>query len=183
VRARTRWQLEAPPDRMFIVKSRRKLRRADRFCARSRARRSLPMRIITTSTFLAALLATAACGPAAPAPSSPGNGRGSAEPAPAPAGLTADGKFLAEQREFVGPCAPAGSRGGCHTITLSPDGTYRNMLYDAAITGTYEIKDGAVHLSAATPEAPTPAPLTLSADLTKLSDGTTEFVFAPATGE
>jgi hypothetical protein len=36
---------------------------------------------------------------------------------------------------------------------------------------------------AGTLRQPTPAPLTLSADLTKLSDGTTEFVFAPATGE
>ena len=143
------------------------------------------MRIITTSTFFAALLASSACGPA-PAPASPGPGSGSGSatpPAPVTPGLTADGKHLATEREFVGPCAPAGSRGGCHSFTLSPDGSYRNMLYDAAITGTYEIKDGAVHLSAATPEAPTPDPLTLSADLTRLSDDTNEFVYTPATDE
>jgi len=55
--------------------------------------------------------------------------------------LTEDGLHFAEDRVYEGQCAPPGSRGGCHTITLHADGTVDNMLFDAMITGTYEIQD------------------------------------------
>lgn len=74
-----------------------------------------------------------------------------AGPAPTQTGATAltpDGKRFAVERVFEGKCAPPGSRGGCHTITLRPDGTFTNFLYDAAITGTYEIQGSEVVLTA-----------------------------------
>lgn len=57
---------------------------------------------------------------------------------------------------------PAGTRGGCHTITFYPDGTYRNFLFDAAVTGTYAIAGSAVTLTASDPAMT--QTLTLSAD-------------------
>ena len=61
---------------------------------------------------------------------------------------------------------PAGSRGGCHTITLRPDGSYRNFLFDAAMEGTYTIAGSAVTLVASDPAMT--QTLTLSADGTML---------------
>lgn len=101
--------------------------------------------------------------PTAPAPTAP------APTAPAPAGtggLTADGRHFAAERVYKGECAPAGSRGGCHTLTLRPDGSYRNWLFDAAIVGTYVIEGDAVVLTPRGPAAP--ERLALSPDRAKL---------------
>ncbi len=88
--------------------------------------------------------------------------------------LTADGKHFALARKYQGECMPAQSRGGCYWISLEPDGTFRNMLLDAAITGTYEIKGDQVLLTPSG-DAP-PSAMTLSADKLKLGD----FVYQPA---
>jgi hypothetical protein len=91
--------------------------------------------------------------------------------APPPSGgeLTADGKHFAVERTYKGECAPAGSRGGCHTITLRPDGTMRNFLFDAAILGTYEITGNVVALTGSDASMPVEK-LTLSADRTRLGE-------------
>ena len=60
---------------------------------------------------------------------------------------------------------PAGSRGGCHTVTLRPDGTFTNFLFDAAVQGTYTVEGSSVTLTGPDPE---PVVMTLSADRTKL---------------
>ena len=86
--------------------------------------------------------------------------------------LTADGKHVAITRLYKGECV--GGRGGCYSVTLEPDGTYRHMLLDAAVTGTYEIASGQVTL---TPNGDAlPQTMTLSADLTRLDD----MVYEPA---
>lgn len=91
--------------------------------------------------------------------------------------LAADGKHFAADRTYKGECMPAGSRGGCYAVTLAADGSFRNMLLDAAITGTYEISGDTVTLTPAG-EAP-PSTMTLSADRTKLDDYTYEPVLEP----
>ena len=83
--------------------------------------------------------------------------------------LTPDGKHFATERIYQGKCAPAGSRGGCHTLTLRPDGTFRNFLYDAAILGSYEIRGNEVTLTGRDASMPAEQ-LTLSADRTQLGD-------------
>ena len=90
-----------------------------------------------------------------------------APPPPPPAGdglLGPDGHHVANERVYEGDCMPAGTRGGCHTVTLRPDGTYRNFLFDAGMDGTYSI-DGAV-VSLKGPDQP--ITMRLSADGTKL---------------
>ena len=88
--------------------------------------------------------------------------------------LAADGKHFAADRTYKGECMPAGSRGGCYSITLDPDGHYRNWLLDAAISGTYEIAGAEVRF---TPEGDAPpSTMTLSADRTTLDD----YRFEPA---
>ncbi len=90
-----------------------------------------------------------------------------APPPPPSAGdglLGPDGHHVATERVYEGDCMPAGTRGGCHTVTLRPDGTYRNFLFDAGMDGTYSI-DGAV-VSLKGPDQP--ITMTLSADGTKL---------------
>lgn len=82
--------------------------------------------------------------------------------------LAADGKHFAVSRTYQGECMPAGSRGGCYSVTLDPDGSFRNWLLDAAIIGTYEIEGDLVKLTP-TGDAP-PSTMTLSADRTKLDD-------------
>jgi hypothetical protein len=90
------------------------------------------------------------------------------QPTPGDPMLTADGLHFAASRTYQGECAPAGSRGGCYSITLEPDGAYRQMLLDAAITGTYVITGSMVKF---TPSgAAPPSELALSADRTKLGD-------------
>lgn len=89
------------------------------------------------------------------------------------AALTADGKHFAISRTYRGECMPAGSRGGCYEVTLEADGSFRNMLLDAAIIGTYEINGDQVKLTPSG-EAP-PSTMTLSADRTKLDD----YVYQP----
>lgn len=86
-----------------------------------------------------------------------------AEPA---AYLSADGTHFAAERVYEGDCMPAGTRGGCHTITFRPDGSYRNFLFDAAMEGTYTIAGSTVNLAASDPAMN--QALTLSADGTKL---------------
>ena len=87
--------------------------------------------------------------------------------------LTADGQHFAAARTYLGECAPAGSRGGCYSVTFAPDGSYSHVLLDAAITGTYVIAGAQVHF---TPSGAAPAQtMTLSADRTKLDD----FVYQP----
>ena len=60
---------------------------------------------------------------------------------------------------------PAGSRGGCHTVTLRPDGTYTNFLFDAAMNGTYTVEGTVVSLAGPDRE---PIKMTLSEDGAKL---------------
>jgi hypothetical protein len=81
--------------------------------------------------------------------------------------LTADGRHFAAERVYEGECAPAGSRGGCHTITFRPDGTYRVILFDAALEGTYQIRGDLVVMSAP-PDMREELPL--SADRTRLGE-------------
>lgn len=101
-------------------------------------------------------------------------------PDPQPGGdplLTADGKHFAASRFYKGECMPAGSRGGCYSITLEPDGTYSHMLLDAAMRGTYVIEGDQVNLI---PDGDAQRQtLTLSADRTKLGDFTYEPAAAP----
>lgn len=142
------------------------------------------MRTITPSILLSILIAaplagcvatssTGGTGPSVADHRSDGSGAGET-PAGNP-GLSADGRFVATERLYKGDCAPAGTRGGCHTITLLPDGSYRNFLYDAVVTGSYEIKDGVVTLKAVA-DGVVDQTLPLSADLTMLG----EFVYQPA---
>jgi len=98
------------------------------------------------------LLVAAGCGSSAP-PTTP------------PSPPTAVSPHVAKERVYEGECMPAGSRGGCHTVTLRPDGTYRNFLFDAAMDGTYSIAGNVVSLNGPDRE---PITMTLSADGTKL---------------
>ncbi|MBA3820634.1 MAG: hypothetical protein H0X17_17210 [Deltaproteobacteria bacterium] len=82
--------------------------------------------------------------------------------------LTPDGRHVASERVYEGNCAPAGSRGGCHAITLRPDGTYRNFLYDAAIDGTYVISGTTVKLTGSDPSMT--EELALAADGSRLGE-------------
>lgn len=124
--------------------------------------------------FAAALsLSAAACivhtGKPRPAP-------GPTQPAGDPV-LSADGTHFAASRTYQGECAPAGSRGGCYSITLEADGSYRQVLLDAAITGTYAISGSTVSLTPG--GAAPPSTMTLSPDRTKLDD----YVYQPPTPE
>lgn len=84
--------------------------------------------------------------------------------------LTPDGRHFASSRTYQGECMPAQSRGGCYSFTFAPDGTYRQMLLDAAVTGTYEISGDTVSFK---PDGDMPpSTMTLSADRTKLDDYT-----------
>jgi len=127
------------------------------------------------SLALAACGATTASSPPPPPPSGPTTAAAPPAPPPAPSGdgmLTADGRHFAATRVYKGECAPAGSRGGCHTLTLNPDGSYRNWLFDAAILGTYQIEGDAVLLTPSGPAAP--ERLALSPDRTRLGELTLE---------
>lgn len=105
-----------------------------------------------------ALLTAAACGSSHPTPAPP--------PPPAEDALLGpDGHHVAKERVYEGDCMPAGTRGGCHTVTLRPGGTYRNFLFDAGMEGTYSIDGLVVSLKGPDPE---PITMTLSADGTKL---------------
>lgn len=140
-----------------------------------RARRSARLRRVKLHVVLAAVLSlsAAACivhtGKPRPAP-------GTTEPAGDPV-LTADGTHFAASRTYQGECAPAGSRGGCYSISLEPDGSYRQVLLDAAITGTYVVSGATVQLTPG--GAAPPSTMTLSADRTKLDD----YVYQPPTPE
>lgn len=82
--------------------------------------------------------------------------------------LTADGRWFASERLYQGACAPAGTRGGCYSITLRPDGSYRHMLLDAALAGTYVIAGDQVTLTPSSPAEP--QTMTLSSDRMRLGD-------------
>ncbi len=81
--------------------------------------------------------------------------------------FTADGKHFAAERVYEGNCAPAGSRGGCYTLTLRPDGTMGYFMLDAGMDGTYEIKDEVVIITAT---GGRPQPFPLSSDHSKAGD-------------
>lgn len=76
-----------------------------------------------------------------------------------PSLLSADGAHFADERVYEGDCAPAGSRGGCHTITFRPDGTQRNFLFDAAIDGHYTIHGATVSIVGPDPQMHDDLPL------------------------
>jgi hypothetical protein len=97
-----------------------------------------------------------------------------ATPASPPASdlLGPDGSHVSRERVYKGECSPPESRGGCHTVTLRPDGTYRNFLFDAAIDGTYRIEGRTVTLLGPDPGAT--EQLTLSEDGTTLGALTLE---------
>lgn len=105
-----------------------------------------------------------------------GGGGGSGTPVVDPA-LTADGHHFATARHYQGACAPAGSRGGCYALDFQPDGSYRQWLLDAAMTGSYDIAGDKLTLTPSNPAAP--ATMTLSADKTKLDD----YVYQPPTAQ
>ncbi|MEZ4366109.1 MAG: hypothetical protein R2939_07450 [Kofleriaceae bacterium] len=111
-----------------------------------------------------ACVVTSAPPPQGPPPPPAGT---TAPPPPTRPGLSADGRHLAVDRTFRGRCAPAGSRGGCYEITLRADGSYRNLLYDAAIEGSYEISGAIVTLAC---EGGEPQQLELAPDLSRLGD-------------
>ena len=124
--------------------------------------------------FLASSIALVAACPARSAAPAPGP---VVEPSPVQSDpdplITADGHFAAA-RTYQGECMPAGSRGGCYSITLEPDGQFRHMLLDAAVTGTYVIKGDNVDL---TPSGSTPpSTMVLSADRATLGD----YAYQPA---
>ena len=118
----------------------------------------------------AASLSLAACVVHTNPPPPPGD----RPPAPDPM-LTADGQHFAVSRTYQGECAPAGSRGGCYSVSLEPDGSYRHMLLDAPISGTYAIAGDKVNFTPA--GAAPPSTMTLSADRTRLDD----YVYQPPT--
>ncbi len=91
------------------------------------------------------LLGLAACG-SSTRTAAPGN---TTPPSPTETTdfLSPDGARVATVRVYEGDCMPAGSRGGCHSITLRPDGTARNFLFDAAVDGTYTIAGGNVTIT------------------------------------
>lgn len=103
----------------------------------------------------------------------PGGGGGGGDTPIVDPALTPDGAHFATARHYQGQCAPAGSRGGCYELDFQPDGSYRQWLLDAAITGTYAIARDTLTLTPSTPAAP--ATMTLSADKTKLDD----YVYVP----
>lgn len=124
---------------------------------------------LVSAALAAAALAAAGCPSRAVTPAPP-----PVVQQPTDSDLTADGKHFAVSRVYKGECMPAGSRGGCYSITLDPDGHYRNWLLDAAISGTYEIAGAEVRF---TPEGDAPpSTMTLSADRTTLDD----YRFEPA---
>ena len=119
---------------------------------------------LTVPTMLARwmlIACLASCGGAskATAPSVPA-------PTPTPDYLSSDGTRVRAERVYEGDCMPAGTRGGCHTITLRPDGSYRNFLFDAAVEGSYVITGSIVKVTATEPAMT--EELELSPDGTKL---------------
>jgi hypothetical protein len=80
------------------------------------------------------LLCLAACGSSSGTPTTPSTPTTTPTPTESDSVLSADGTRVSTERVYEGDCMPAGSRGGCHTITLRPDGTYRNFLFDAAMS-------------------------------------------------
>ncbi len=73
--------------------------------------------------------------------------------------LSADGTRFATERVYEGDCMPAGTRGGCHTLTLRPDGTARNFLFDAAVDGTYSIQGSTLTFVGSAPDMRDELPL------------------------
>ena len=123
---------------------------------------SLVSRILVAAVLGSGLIAAAGC------PVSSGKPVVQQPPTGGDPLLTADGKHFAASRTYQGECMPAGSRGGCYSVTLDPDGTYRHMLLDAAMRGTYVIDGDQVTL---TPDGDTDVQtMTLSADRLRLGD-------------
>lgn len=126
--------------------------------------------------WLVVLMLGTACGAGAPPPQSPVSAppAGPEAESPEPQGQGpgqepgVEGAHVTAEVVYKRDCAPPGSRGGCHTITLHPDGRYTEWLYDAVTGGTYTIDGDQVALSGATPELD--RVLTLSADRTQLGE-------------
>ena len=118
------------------------------------------------STFIPrlALVFLVACGGASPTPTPQPDPQ--PQPQPTDPVLSDDGHHFRTQRVYEGDCMPQGSRGGCHTITLRPDGTFDNFLFDAMISGTYQIDDRVVTLT----QGGGTEQLTLSDDYGKLGE-------------
>ncbi|MBP8808973.1 MAG: hypothetical protein KBG48_03375 [Kofleriaceae bacterium] len=128
---------------------------------------------IVCPALAAAVALTSACVISSTPPAPPPTTGGPSTPAGDPM-LTPDGRWFAAERTYQGDCAPAGTRGGCYSITLRPDGSFRHMLLDAAVAGTYAIAGAQVTLTPGGDAAP--ETMTLSADRTKLGD----YVLQPA---
>jgi hypothetical protein len=73
--------------------------------------------------------------------------------APAGPALSADGRAFAAETSYLGPCAPAGSRGGCYRFRFAPDGTATHVLMDAPLRGRYRIDGEVVRFTASAPDA------------------------------
>ena len=132
---------------------------------------SLVSRILVAAVLGSGLIAAAGC------PASSGKPVVQQPPTGGDPLLTADGKHFAASRTYQGECMPAGSRGGCYSITLEPDGTYRHVLLDAAVTGKYAIAVDEVSL---TPDGDMPPQtMTLSADRSRLGD----FAYQPPSAD
>ena len=82
-----------------------------------------------------------------------------------------DRKTVIAETVYKGQCAPAGSRGGCHTLTLRPDGTFTEWMYDAGLDGTYTIQGTTVTLTGGDSATRT---LEMSADGKKIGEFTLE---------
>lgn len=119
------------------------------------------------SLLFAFALSLAACGGGTTSSPAPDNTTSEPGEPDVESPLTADGRHFAADRVYEGQCAPPGSRGGCHTITLHADGTVDNMLFDAMISGTYEITD---HTLVITTSDGGVEELELSDDYAKLGD-------------
>jgi len=103
--------------------------------------------------------------PAVAPPSQPGDT--TADPAGTPS-PDSEGTHVAAEVVYQGDCAPPGTRGGCHSITLHPDGRYTEWLYDAVTGGTYTISGDTVTLTGSDPALN--RTLTFSADRDQLGE-------------
>lgn len=111
--------------------------------------------------FVLALLFTAACG------GSPSPQPTTTPLPPPPTTQPADPHHVTAETTYEGDCMPAGSRGGCHTVTLRTDGTYRNFLFDAVMEGTYSIDGDVLTMNGPSNE---PIKMTFSEDRSKLDN-------------
>lgn len=90
------------------------------------------------------------CTPPPPGPRAPATTPTTTTPAnptqSEPATPEIRGGHFTVEHVYEGECMPAGTRGGCHRVTLRVDGTFQNFLFDAAVQGTYNIDGRTVTL-------------------------------------